>query len=461
MKIAIFESSNAPRHRTALSAPKREMRLVVACLLVTALLATVAAAQNAPVNYRQNGEGQDIGGGVLVFRYTWASSNGKLDDLGDCQVGEDVKYPGNNNPYVWTSPPYKARQGTPNPTVKWLPATWGKLRDQHTHKDFLQPYQADNFTATQDYRSRCTNVNNNNPTNFANLAGIQIVRTVTNPQANCWVYTVTKSGAQAEQKPMPNSGPCGRGGKMQIAPTGETQSSGSGAGFSLARATTTLHEPVIATFSVFNSSSETVNFDLGKDMTSSFIVAVTDPNGNSTTRQLDPDGVGLDGSISLPAGEGFSSDLLLNRWNDFSSVGDYRIRITLNGSITSQNGGVLAAQPSQVLYLHVGPRDAQKLGATASAQADAAINASAIEERMTAAETLSYIKDPLAVPQLIRVLNQGTFVEHFAVQGLGWIANPQAIVALWEATAHPDSDIRALAVFTLNTLGQQGFGATD
>jgi hypothetical protein len=320
-------------------------------------------------------------------------------------------------------------------------------------------YVADNFTATQAYRWRCTNINNNAVTNFANFGNVAIVRTVTNPRGNCWVYTITKSGAQAQLMPLPGSGPCGN--NRQVTPAGQAQSSGSSAGFSLASATTTLHEPVMAQFSVFNPLGEAVSFDLGKDSTSNFVVAVTGPDGKTTIKQLDSAGLGLDGRTSLGTGESFSTNLLLNQWSDFSTVGDYRIQITLNGSIASPSGEVLASQPSQMLYLHVGPRDAQRLGQIAAGLADAAIHAPTIDERMAAAQTLSYLGDPVAVPQLIRVLNQGTFVEQYAVQGLGRIGTAQSVTALWGALTHPDPDIRSLAVFTLSTMGQRGFAATD
>ncbi len=432
-------------------------RVALPGVMVVMILATLASAQRTPVNYQQNGAGQDIGGGVLQFRYTWDSSDGNLEHLGDCQVGENVAYPGGANPFVWASPPYAANTRTPNPTVIWLAADLGRLRDTHSHPDFLRPYRADNFTATQDYRWRCTNVNNNNPTNFANFAGIQIVRTVTNPRANCWVYTITKSGAQAQEMPLPNSGPCaGQRNGLQNAQTVESGTNASGASFFLVGPSTTLHEPVLLQFAVSNSLSEPVSFDLGLNGTANFVVTVTAPDGTTQTRRLSPYGFGASGDYSLNTGESVTSTLLLNQWNDFAAIGDYKVTVTFLGSIKGASGAVLASQPSQDLYLHVGPRDARQLGSIASALADAAIHAPMIDERMAAAQTLSFINDPIAVPQLIRVLNQGTFVEQYAVEGLGRIGNPAAVGALWGAMAHPDPDIRSLTVFTLKTMGLGG-----
>jgi hypothetical protein len=434
-------------------------RQAMLCLLLTATLVTLGNGQATPVNFRQNGAAQDLGGGNLRFFYLWDSSTGNLANLGDCQVGEHVAYPGANDPYVWTSPPYQANFGTPNPTVIWLRATTGRAQDTHSHAGFLRPYRADNFTATQDYRWRCTNVNNDAITNFANFNGIQIVRTVTNPRGNCWAYTITKSGAQAQLIPLPGSGPCGN--NMRAPVTAPTQPGGQGAGFQLANTTVSLHEPVMASFSVYNWLGEPASFDLGLNGTANFEVAVTGPDGKTTTSQLRSEGFGEAGGITLGAGEQFSTNLLLNQWNAFGMVGNYRVTITLLGAITGSSGRVMTAQPSQTLYLYVAPRDPQKLAQIAASLAEIAIHAPAVGDRMDAALELSYIDDAVAVPQLLRVLQQGEFVEHYAIEGLGRVGNASAIAGLWGASLSPDPDIRALAIFTLNQIGQPSATITD
>ena len=195
-----------------------------------------------------------------------------------------------------------------------------------------------------------------------------------------------------------------------------------------------------------------MNFDLGLNQVANFEVAVTGPDGKTLTSRLSSEGFGLSGDMTVGAGEAFNSYLLLNQWNGFAVAGDYRVKITLLGSVTSSSGVVLAAQPSQVLYLHIGPRDAQRLAQISADLADTAIHAPTVDERMEAAKTLSYVSDPVAIPQLARVLNQGTFVEQYAIEGLGRIGDSSSIVMLWNATANADPDIRALAVFTLEQI---------
>jgi hypothetical protein len=455
-QLASNQFLNMQQERRGASTLMSGLQTALACLVLTAMTVTITSGQARPVNFQQVGQGQARAGGVLHFDYDWDSSTGNLANLGDCQVGENVAYPG-GNPFVWNSPPYAANVRTPNPTVLWVAARNGRAQDNHSHPDFLRPYRADNFTATQDYRWRCTNINANAITNFANFVGIQIVRTVNNPAGNCWVYTITKAGATAQVRPMPNSGPCPNGApgnQAQEAAASASQGGGSGISYSLVNSTTTLHEPVFAKFAVYNPLSEPVSFDLGLNQVANFEIEITGPDSKTVSTRLSSDGFGLAGDVTLAPGEAFNSNLLLNQWSDFAIVGDYRVKISLLGSVTSSSGVVLAAQPSQVLYLHIGPRDVQRLAQISADLADAAIHAPTMDERMEAAQTLSYVRDPVAVPQLARVLNQGTFVEQYAVEGLGRIGNSSSIVMLLSATAHADPDIRSLAVFTLGQIRQ-------
>ena len=88
------------------------------------------------------------------------------------------------------------------------------------------------------------------------------------------------------------------------------------------------------------------------------------------------------------------------------------------------------------------PGDPAQLERVSRKLADTAIGAATLEESMQAANALSYIQDPVAVPSLARVLQQGSLVEQYAVDGLGRIGTPEAIAALEAAQNHPDEDVR-------------------
>ncbi len=90
---------------------------------------------------------------------------------------------------------------------------------------------------------------------------------------------------------------------------------------------------------------------------------------------------------------------------------------------------------------------------TSGQLADLAVGAPTLEQSMEAAHVLSFVRDPAAVPHLARVVRQGKYVEDFAIQGLGRIANQEALEALLKtARTHSDPEVRALASFTLEGL---------
>ena len=169
---------------------------------ITALVEEFVEPQQCayPTNFRQVGNGTDIGRGVLRFNYSWGSSTGNLADLSQCTVGEIVTYPGTGN-YFPPSPPFPTT-GFPNPTVIDLPASDGGFQDTHsTRGTFVTPYSSSSFTATQYYRYRCPCRSSGN---YVNLVGpINIVRAVSPSTGGRWKFTITKSGASATIDPLP------------------------------------------------------------------------------------------------------------------------------------------------------------------------------------------------------------------------------------------------------------------
>jgi hypothetical protein len=149
-----------------------------------------------PTNYRQTSGTADNVNGVINFAYAWDSSTGKLADLSSCTVREVVTYPG-GNPFVWPSPPFIAGQSTPNPTTPTpLAGQSGQGFDSHGHPDFLKPYKAASFTATQYYQYICPCSNGGQPVNL--MGPLYIFRSVTG-SGTAWKYTVTKSGVSATE----------------------------------------------------------------------------------------------------------------------------------------------------------------------------------------------------------------------------------------------------------------------
>jgi hypothetical protein len=145
-----------------------------------------------PTNYQ--GSCSDAGNGVLGCQYTWQANTGNLANLSACVVREYVTYPG-TSPFNWKSPPYVGTQTT-WPVTLGGPATTGSSPDTHGHPNFVRPYTADTFTATQYYQYICPCANGGQPVNM--MGPLSITRSVyfLSPSGN-WEYTITKSGSSA------------------------------------------------------------------------------------------------------------------------------------------------------------------------------------------------------------------------------------------------------------------------
>lgn len=417
----------------------------------------VSITLTAPTNYAQTGPGVAQPNGTLHFEYSWQSTTGSLTDLSQCQVGENVKYPGTANPYRWPSPPYNG--ASPNPTVIWLAATEGGLQDNHSHAAFLAPYVANVFDATQAYRYRCTGLD---AVSFPNWSNITIERSVADSTGKgCWNYTISKSGSSASVPRLP--------GVPKSACTAlEVVSAEDAAipqadldreiGISIQPPDTdsSQHAPIRVELGVVNRGPRTVSVDLGLNKVGNLQLTIQDPSGTQHLRTLRRVGFGSIGSFVLSAGASQTQKILLNEWYDFPVAGIYRARISLLAETDDESEVAASSRPSAEFEVRIGARDAAALRHTAEQLADTATSDAPVAERMEAANTLSFIRDPVAVASLVRVLTQGKLVEHYAVDGLARVATPDAIAALEAARNSLDEDLKSRAAVVLDALRKQG-----
>jgi hypothetical protein len=223
----------------------------------------------------------------------------------------------------------------------------------------------------------------------------------------------------------------------------------------LAQPSPGFNAPIFFDLTVLNRSADAIAVDLGLNRKANLELSITDPAGRVLTRRLSSGGFGASGELSLAPGGKFVETLLLNEWYEFPSAGAYRIRVTLLDDNLPGGGTANADRPSTEFSVEIGPRDPQQLEAVARELANTAIEGATLQESMDAANALSYVRDSVAVDSLVRILQQGSLVEHYAVDGLGRIATPEAIAALEAARDHPDEDVRAAVRSTLETLQEK------
>jgi hypothetical protein len=227
--------------------------------------------------------------------------------------------------------------------------------------------------------------------------------------------------------------------------------------FTLTDSNITLNEPVFVDFSVRNTHSETIYFDLGHNRKSHFVFTIAEPGGAVVRApRLSEEGLGLIGEVSLSPGEKYTQRLVVNEWYPFSEPGDYVIDVKLVSPVVSESGAVIEPGPSGSLSLHVDPRNPTRLRQVSDSLYRQATESSDGEQRLEAAIALSYMRDPIVVSYLERGLSDERLAWQYAIPGLARIANIEAIYALITLVQRNDPESgSALARFVLSYLKEK------
>ena len=209
-----------------------------------------------------------------------------------------------------------------------------------------------------------------------------------------------------------------------------------------------LNEPVLANLRVTNLGDESAVFDLGGDDKENLSVTIKTPGGVSKTVALPIGGLHSPGKHLVGAHSTYTQRLVLNEWDDFRQVGDYFVEIALIPKAGPKPDRPLTAY----LHVNIGPRDEGKLRVLAKTLANEALDRRDRGDRDTAALALSYVTDPVAIPDMVRVLQSNRALRKPLVWALVRVGGPVALNAVETArqssdpTVHYDADeaLRAL-----------------
>jgi hypothetical protein len=203
----------------------------------------------------------------------------------------------------------------------------------------------------------------------------------------------------------------------------------------------TLHEPIVWRFQVHNASPVPVQLDLGKNRNENFIVSYTGPQGESAQARLQKGGFGVAGMVSVAPGTTYQQDILLNQWVSFTQPGKYQIEIRLlTPPTTTQETSTVEARAFRTT-IEILPPDSKHLREVCDALAQRVQDARSYQKAADAALALSFVRDPVAVPYLQRVLYAKQLVEPTAIEGLEQIGNEDAARVLVDALNRVPSDV--------------------
>lgn len=204
--------------------------------------------------------------------------------------------------------------------------------------------------------------------------------------------------------------------------------------YSLESSKLVLHEPVIVNFVVDNHSTTRLQFDLGTGRKGSFLLSVIEPGGKKVSLpRFYQGGFSRLGLVSVDPGTQYAQRLLLDEWYKFDMEGKYEVELRLPEPVKSIDGRIVAEVPPFYATLQILPRNPSRLEETCAVLVRKIHAAPSYEAAAEATLTLSYVRDPVAVPYLEEALYSGRLVETIAIDGLRRISNQQAVQVLINA----------------------------
>jgi hypothetical protein len=175
-----------------------------------------------------------------------------------------------------------------------------------------------------------------------------------------------------------------------------------------APANVVLHQPIVATLVVRNNRPEPVRLRLGLGNSHSFVVKIVRPDGALIDAPAVPEikeGIYNTGRRTVPALGRYAHSLVLDRWHSFDRPGTYRIEIDLSTAVETEAGVPVASTTRGVLQVRVGGRDEKALHRICQEILDRITQSRETSVRVTAAYELANIRDELAFPYIMQVID--------------------------------------------------------
>jgi len=202
--------------------------------------------------------------------------------------------------------------------------------------------------------------------------------------------------------------------------------------------------PVCFETRVQNSSTDTVRVNMGHHGKWNYEFTLVNPDG--TTVALPPYrkiGPGPRGTMTVKPNQTAVRRSILDDWYTFTQPGEYLLKVRLTVLLSSSSNVSWQKQFFDDLKVVVAPYDAERLKSTCEKLAVAALNTADPGVAAEASLSLSYVRDPIAVPFQATVLREGTgAVRVNAVRGLARVGNQAARETLQAALSTADPELR-------------------
>jgi hypothetical protein len=202
----------------------------------------------------------------------------------------------------------------------------------------------------------------------------------------------------------------------------------------LREANITLHEPVLARFSIRNALRKPIHFSIDNDSLEGFELAVVPPTGDAVRQPLIVPGFHVGGTTTLQPGQEYRKEIVLSRWYAFPNPGRYKIVAEMAPPIYTEGQKLIRSVASETLWLEVKPRDADRLKQACESLSQAVLHGPDTAAKWTAMLALAYVRDPVAIPYLreVAVVTEADYRSP-AVKGLALIAEVEGLESVLSA----------------------------
>jgi hypothetical protein len=167
---------------------------------------------------------------------------------------------------------------------------------------------------------------------------------------------------------------------------------------------------------------------LGLSYVTEFVFEATRPDGvRSRIRPPGRDGFQPAGRLAIPPGGREVATIVLNEWMRFDRLGRYRVALIFDGRVTA-NGTPVTVERSGEWDMTLRPRDQEVLRSRCDEYLRAILGPSPGEQQR-ALLALTWIRDPVAVPYLLKSAEARQLALE-EVNALTWIGGSEARAAL-------------------------------
>jgi hypothetical protein len=228
------------------------------------------------------------------------------------------------------------------------------------------------------------------------------------------------------------------------------------AAISLEKKVVTQHEPVVLDLAINNPSQHGLVVSLGYQ-DEKLEVKVSDPQGQVVERPRPVrSGWAAADAFDVPRGESAVGSVALSPWFSFDRAGVYRIEVTLSpDSSIREPFSYTVLNNSALLDLTVLPRDEPTLRSACADLVRIIENSRSASATIVAANALSTVDDPVAVPFLAQAMNRKEFAA-LMIGALCRLKTDEAVSALVLASRSSDRETSTLAHSALVALGKAG-----